>query len=64
MTHDAFSSLYAYIRWADRQVLDACRTLTPEQYAAKPSPGWSSMRSTLCHLAIVTDGWLRGPQGL
>src|SRR5206468_10693781 len=39
--------------------LDACRTLTPEQYAAEPVPGWASVRSTLAHLAIATDGWLR-----
>src|SRR4051812_46235362 len=63
MTHDDFSSLYAYNRWADRLMLDACRKLTPEQYTAEPVPGWSSVRSTVCHLAIVTDGWLRGVAG-
>jgi uncharacterized damage-inducible protein DinB len=58
--HDDLTSLYAYNRWADRRVLDACRMLTPEQFAAEPVPGWTSVRSTLVHIAIVTEGWLRG----
>jgi uncharacterized damage-inducible protein DinB len=61
--HDDFVSLYTYNRWADRRVLDACRKLTPEQYVAEPAPGWSSVRSTIVHLAIVTEGWLRGLAG-
>ena len=60
---DDFASLYAYNRWADRRVLEACRMLTPEQYAAEPLPGWTSVRSSLVHIAIVTDGWLRGVAG-
>jgi uncharacterized damage-inducible protein DinB len=60
---DDFVSLFAYNRWADRRVLDACRKLTPEQYVAEPVPGWSSVRSTLVHIAIVTEGWLRGLTG-
>jgi uncharacterized damage-inducible protein DinB len=61
--NDDFSSLYAYNRWADRRILDACRALTSEQYAAEPVPGWSSVRSTVVHMAIVTEGWLRGVAG-
>src|SRR6058998_2650311 len=61
--NDDFVSLYAYNRWADRRVLDACRKLTPEQYVAEPVPGWSSVRSTLVHIAAVTEGWLRGLTG-
>ncbi len=57
---DDFFSLFSFNRWADRRVLDACRKLTAEQYAAEPVPGWSSVRSTIAHIAIVTDGWLRG----
>jgi uncharacterized damage-inducible protein DinB len=55
---DDFVSLFAYNAWANRRVLEACRKLTPEQYAAEPVPGWSSVRSTVVHLAVVTDGWL------
>ena len=52
-----------YNRWADRRVLDACRMLTAEQYVAEPAPGWSSVRSTIVHIAVVTDGWLSGLVG-
>jgi uncharacterized damage-inducible protein DinB len=57
---DDFTSLFAFNRWANAKMLDACRKLTPEQYAAEPVPGWSSVRFTVHHIAIVTDGWLRG----
>ncbi len=61
--NDDIASLYDYNRWADRRILDACRKLTPEQYGAEPVPGWSSVRDTIIHLAIATDGWLRGVAG-
>ena len=61
--NDDFSSLFAYNRWADRRILDACRKLSEEQYAAEPFPGWSSIRSSIYHIAIVTQGWLRGVAG-
>ncbi len=63
MFNDDFQALYAYNRWADGKILDACRTLTPEQYVAEPAPGWSSVRATVHHIAIVTNGWLRGLAG-
>src|SRR5262245_30585947 len=58
--HDDFASLFAVNRWANDKMLDACRKLTPEQYAAEPAPGWTPVRSTVYHIAVVTDGWLRG----
>jgi uncharacterized damage-inducible protein DinB len=61
--NDDFPTLFAYNRWADRLVLDACRRLTPEQYVAEPAPGWASVRSTIVHIAVVTEGWLRGLAG-
>jgi len=61
--NDDFDSLYAYNRWANVRVLDACRKLTAEQYVAEPVPGWSSVRSTIVHIATVTEGWLRGLAG-
>jgi uncharacterized damage-inducible protein DinB len=57
---DDFASLFAFNRWANGKMLEACRKLTPEQYAAEPVPGWSSIRFTVWHIAVVTDGWLRG----
>ncbi len=56
---DDFTSLFAYNQWANAKMLDACRRLTPQQYAAEPVPGWGSIRFTVWHIAIVTDGWLR-----
>jgi uncharacterized damage-inducible protein DinB len=61
--NDDFMSLFAYNRWADLRVLDACRKLTAEQYVAEPVPGWSSVRATIVHIAVVTQGWLAGFQG-
>src|SRR5262245_2569715 len=60
---DDFVSLFAFNRWANAKMLDACRKLTPEQYSAEPAPGWNSVRFTVSHLVIVTDGWLRALAG-
>jgi uncharacterized damage-inducible protein DinB len=51
---DDVVSLLAYDRWANRKVLDACRKLTAEQFVAEPVPGWSSVCSTLSHIAFAT----------
>jgi uncharacterized damage-inducible protein DinB len=51
---DDVVALFAYDRWANARVLDACRKLTAEQYVAEPVPGWSSVRSTLSHIALAT----------
>ena len=56
---DDVVALFAYDRWANRKVLDACRQLTAQQYGAEPVPGWSSVRSTIFHIALVTDFHLR-----
>jgi uncharacterized damage-inducible protein DinB len=56
---DDFVALFAYDRWANHKVLDACRKLTAEQYVAEPVPGWSSVRSTVYHIALVTEWHLR-----
>ena len=56
---DDVVALFAYDRWANTKVLDACRKLTAEQYVAEPVPGWSSVRSTLSHIALATDFNLR-----
>jgi uncharacterized damage-inducible protein DinB len=56
---DDVVALFAYDRWANAKVLDACRKLTAEQYVAEPVPGWSSVRSTIYHVAMVTEFHLR-----
>ena len=56
---DEIEVLFLYDRWANRKVLDACRKLTAEQFVAEPVPGWSSVRSTLYHIAMATELNLR-----
>jgi hypothetical protein len=45
--NDDFVSLFTFNRWANARMLDACRKLTPEQYAAEPVPDWTSVRATV-----------------
>ena len=61
---DDVVALFAYDRWANTKVLDACRKLTAEQYVAEPVPGWSSVRSTIYHIALVTEFHLRTLAGI
>src|SRR6201993_3618649 len=56
---DDIVALFAYERWANRTVLDACRKLTAEQYVAEPFPGWSSVRSTISRIALAAEFNLR-----
>lgn len=51
---DDIVELFAYDRWANTKVLDACRKLTVEQFVAEPIAGWSSVRSTISHIALAT----------
>jgi uncharacterized damage-inducible protein DinB len=60
---DDIVALFAYDRWANRKVLDTCRRLTAEQYVAEPVPGWSSVRSTIYHIAMATEFNLRALAG-
>src|SRR5262245_22084002 len=60
---DDFTSLFAFNRWANAKMFDACRKLTAEQYTAEPVPGWPSVRTTVHHLVVVIDGWLRALAG-
>jgi uncharacterized damage-inducible protein DinB len=56
---DNLTALFAYNRWADARLLDACRLVPPERYAAEIAPGWASLRSTVAHIAGGTDLWVR-----
>jgi uncharacterized damage-inducible protein DinB len=60
---DDFVSLFAFNRWANDKMLDACRQLTSEQYAAEPAPGWAPVQFTVYHIARATDGWLQALAG-
>ena len=56
---DDIVALFAYDRWANHKMLDACRQLTAEQFVAEPVPGWASVRSTIYHIAMATELNLR-----
>ena len=56
---DDIMALFTYERWANRKVIDTCRKLTVEKYVAEPVPGWSSIRSTINHIALATEFNLR-----
>jgi uncharacterized damage-inducible protein DinB len=56
---DDVVALFAYDRWANAKVLDACRKLTSQQFVAEPVPGWPSVRWTLYHIAVATEWNLR-----
>jgi uncharacterized damage-inducible protein DinB len=56
---DDVVALFAYDRWANTTVLDACRKLTVEQYVAEPVPAWSSVRWSIYHIAVATEWNLR-----
>ena len=60
---DDVVALFTYDRWANTKVLDACRKLTAQQYVVEPVPGWSSVRSTLYHIALATEFNLRTLDG-
>src|SRR5688572_13898961 len=60
---DDFGTLYAFNRWANAKMLGACRQLSVEQYSAEPGPGWTPVRPTVAHIAIVTEAWLRSLAG-
>src|SRR5262249_7983787 len=53
--NDDFASLYAFNAWANNKMLDACRKLSPEQYAAEPVPGWAPIRFTVYQSGVGTD---------
>jgi uncharacterized damage-inducible protein DinB len=60
---DDLKSLFAYNRWANGRVVEACRALAPGRYEQEPVPGWPSIRSTLVHLADATWIWARRVSG-
>jgi len=60
---DDVVALFAYDRWANTKVFEACRKLTAGQYVAEPVQGWSSVRSTIYHIAMATELNLRAVAG-
>ena len=58
MTDDLIS-LYAYDRWAEARLIEACRQVPPERYGEEVIPGWTSLRSTVAHILGASELWYR-----
>ncbi|WP_435008602.1 DinB family protein [Tundrisphaera lichenicola] len=56
---DDLATLFAYNRWADARVLEACRSVPADRYAAEVAPGWASLRSTIVHMAGAAQIWAK-----
>lgn len=69
MNHEDFRNLYDFNAWANRRTLDACATLTPEQFTRDLGSSFRSVRDTLAHIYGAEWIWLerwhsRVPTGL
>jgi uncharacterized damage-inducible protein DinB len=56
---DDLATLFAYNRWAEARMLDACRLVPPERYGEELAPGWAPLRSSVAHIVGATDLWVR-----
>jgi uncharacterized damage-inducible protein DinB len=69
MTPKEMGALYDFNDWANRQVLDSCAALTPEQFTQDLRSSFPSVRDTLAHILGAEWVWLerfngRSPAGL
>jgi len=58
MNLEDFCLLYEYNSWANRRSLDACSTLTDEQFTRDIGSSFRSVRDTLSHICEVEWLWL------
>lgn len=56
---DDLPTLFAYDRWANARMFDACRKVPVERYGDEILPGWASLRSTVVHIVAATELWSR-----
>jgi uncharacterized damage-inducible protein DinB len=60
MTATILEKLFEHNNWANRQIMEACSTLSDEQFDTEPqSASYGSIRSTLLHLASAQQSYLR-----
>lgn len=50
--------LYDYHYWANRRMLDACESLTPEQWGKPLGHSWGSVHGLLAHMLAAEVLWL------
>lgn len=53
-----FLVLYEYNAWANRRVLEACSSLTPDQFLQDMKSSFTSVRDTLAHIYGAEFIWL------
>jgi uncharacterized damage-inducible protein DinB len=58
MTKDDIQLLYEYDRWANNRVLQACSTLSVEEFTRDLGGSFRSVRDTLVHIIGGEWGWL------
>src|SRR5437870_572714 len=54
---DPLDILLAHDRWATRRMLDACGTLTPEQFHRRFEMGPGSLHDTVTHMLAAMRVW-------
>ena len=55
--------LFEYSLWADTRVLEACESLTPEQWDQSLGHSWGSVHGLLAHILAVEILWFARWQG-
>jgi len=63
MKLDEVRDLLAYTHWANRRMLDAAASLSPEQYLKDLGSSFRSLRDTLFHIYGVEWIWLERLEG-
>lgn len=58
MNAEDFRTLYAYNDWANRRVVEACRTLDSAAFARATGGSFGSIKDTLAHIAWAEWLWL------
>jgi uncharacterized damage-inducible protein DinB len=58
MNVEDFQLLYSYNAWANERTLDACISLSPEQFTRDLKSSFNSVRDTLVHIVSAEWIWL------
>jgi uncharacterized damage-inducible protein DinB len=61
---DYFRQLYAYNRWANLRLLEACTALTPEQWRQAQGHSWNTIHAMLVHMLAAEWVWLSRWKGV
>lgn len=62
MQKEDFILLFAYNRWANARVLDACQQLAPEQLIAPAQVSFGNLQGTLAHILSAESIWRKRMQ--